>query len=651
MTEIAESRLSVARWGSGQIAVVSVGLVWIVLAAFWAAPAPFTVDGYVYRAMIDAIARNGSLFLDNGYATYRSEALAPMYAVISGDQLAPQYPGGWGILAAPAYMAAGVRGVMLVNAVASALTLPMIWIAAEALFRDRRVAVTAALIYALATFSVEYAVGFWPHAVTTFLVTAAFAATAHGWRGNDRDELRGFLFAGLAIGVAVNIRVDAILAAFAIATWLMGAARRPYAGLAMLLLGLAPGLAAATWINYAKFDRLSPVTYGKSSGGASIRNYAELLPLLAVGGLAALALGLERIRATVLRPAGIAAILAGLAAAVLSVPYLGALAWRLAHGAYVLVVDFQSVPFPGRGLFLTDYGTITAWGLFKKALLESLPYAAAVVVLTPGLLRGPNRAGLVLCLLFMLPFIAFFSLNTWHGGGSSNMRYFLNFMPVLAILSAMALHEISACADDRSWPALVGLLGVGGGAIVYAHWKGYPPAFLVQHTLPMAVVIGLAGLSILLAVTHGGLRATVARTMLGLFMLGLATAASVGWGLDLAASQQTRARNAEIAEHTRDLPANALLVTEALEASGFRMNRPPALTAHADFRHPELSPDLTGLVERAFAEGRPVFVQGRHVAERFVAAGAATGLSPRYGIAERFELYRLTPPGSEDAPR
>ena len=60
--------------------------------------------------------------------------------VVSGGRLAPQYPGGWGILAAPAYLAGGLRGVILVNAVASALTLPLIWLAASALFGDRRVA-------------------------------------------------------------------------------------------------------------------------------------------------------------------------------------------------------------------------------------------------------------------------------------------------------------------------------------------------------------------------------------------------------------------------------------------------------------------------------------------------------------------------------
>ena len=158
MAEIAGGQRRVLHWGTGEVAVTLVALIWILLAAFWAAPASFTEDGFIYQAMLDAFARNGSLFLDNGYEEYGSEALALNYVQIAEGRLAPQYPGGWAILGAPAWLLGGVRGIILLNAVAGALTLVMIWIAAEALFRDRTIAVTAALVYGLASFAVEYAV-------------------------------------------------------------------------------------------------------------------------------------------------------------------------------------------------------------------------------------------------------------------------------------------------------------------------------------------------------------------------------------------------------------------------------------------------------------------------------------------------------------
>ena len=88
-------------------------------------------------------------------------------------------------------------------------------------------------------------------------------------------------------------------------------------------------------------------------------------------------------------------------------------------------------------------------------VFKQLPYAALVMVLLPRLIRGPDRAPLALCGLFMLCFVAFFSLNTWHGGAGNNMRYFLNIVPVVAILSALALREISSVAGRRPAIAVI----------------------------------------------------------------------------------------------------------------------------------------------------------------------------------------------------
>lgn len=428
---------------------------------------------------------------------------------------------------------------------------------------------TAALIYGVASFAVEYAIGFWPHAVTTFFVSAAVAAAACGWRGETRHEMLGFLVAGLAIGVAVNIRVDAVLAVPGLAAWILIAARRPYVGLAMLALGLAPGLAAATWINYVKFGRLSPVTYGNNRGGASLDHYAKWLPVFGAVAVGFLLLGIDRVRAMLSGPLALAGLLACVAAAVMVVPSLTALASRLARGAFPLVVNFQAIPLPGWGLYLTEQGIITAWGLPKKALLESLPYVAATVLLLPRLFRGPNRTALALCFLFPLPFLAFFSLNTWHGGGN-NMRYFLSAVPALAILSAVALSEITHRLGERSWPALIAGSAALGGAILYAEVQGYPAGFILQHVLPTAIMTGLVGFAVVLWLTRGPVQGAAARAMLSLFTLGLATATVNGWGVDMVTSQHSRARNAQVIEKAAELPTNALIVSSMLEQTPFR---------------------------------------------------------------------------------
>ena len=635
--------IAAVRGDARTYAVAAVGVLWVVLAAFWAVPGVFGGDGLIYQAMSDAFVRNGSLFVENGYDFYPSAALAAENMVVSGGRLAPQYPGGWGILAAPAYLAGGLRGVILVNAVASALTLPLIWLAASALFGDRRVAATAALIYALATFAVDYALGFWPHGITTFLVTAAFAATAKGWRGTHHEGLWGLLVAGLAIGLAVNIRVDAILAAAAIGAWAMGAARRPYAALGVLALGLLPGLAVAAAINHAKFGSLSPFSYGRSSGGVSLSNYAELLPVLAVGGLAFLALGLKRVRAVAFRPGVQAVILAAVLAAILLLPPLRALALRIVQGFYVLVIDFQAHQVPGRGVLLMDDGTILMFGLTKKALLQSLPYAAVMIVLLPRLIRGPDRAPLALCVLFMLSFVAFFSVNTWHGGASNNMRYFLNIVPVMAILSALALREISNVAGRRPAIAVITEVALLSVVFAYVSWRGFSLGFAVENTLPTAIEMGIAVLSVAFLFSRQGFRAVAASALHGLVIVGLVTAFISVWFFDIQVNQNERRINTEMVALASRLPADALVMTFITSYAGYRLNQPPAMTAKADYATREFD---VGLVAHAFANGRPVYAQSRRLAETMIAKGAAGAATPVFGIDESKELFRMAPPGA-----
>ncbi len=639
------------RLGIGEIAVVLVGAIWILLAATWAIPAVLTIDGFVYHAMVDAFARNGSLFVENGLGEYGSSALRLSLMRDAGGQLAPQYPGGWGIVAAPAYLAGGLRGVIVMNAVASALTLALVWQAARALFADRALAVQAALIWGLATFAVDYAFGVWPHAVATCLVTAAVAAVATGWRGTAGAELKGALAAGLAIGLGLNIRVDALIAAVPLAVWLLGAGRRPYAALGMLLAGLAPGIAAATAINYAKFGIASPLTYGGVGGKANLGYYAELAPLIAVGAALSLAIGLGRVRAALSRPRVLGAVVLGVLAVALALPATRETLGRIATGFWILVVDFQAHPAPSAGLIEMPDGTIRMFGMVKKALLQSMPYAAAVIVVLPRIRSDPNRAAIGLCALFVGLWIVPFAFGTWHGGLANNMRYFLSLLPMLAILSAVALREIAILAADRSWAGPSAVLAVAGAAIGYAAARGYPLQYGFQSTLPNLVAGAIAALGGLTVLGPAALRGTLAAAVRGLFAFGLMVACLSGWIFDVEIARERRAANARAVELVADLPPDALVVTFAPAAAGFRVNRPPALTAVADFRRLKVGPDVGALVTRAFAEGRPVYVQGAYLAERMVRRGFAREPKPLYGLVEAREIYEVAPPAPGAGPQ
>ena len=645
MSEAIEQPQSTA--GSlGVIALTLVGVGWVVFAVFWAAPGVLIIDGFVYQAMIDSFAGQGSFFVTNGIDEYGAGPLRIALMRDVGGQLAPQYPGGWGIIAAPAYLAGGLRGVIVLNAVASALTLPLIWLAARALFAEHRLATTAALIYGLATFAIDYAFGFWPHGVTTFLVTAAVAAVVTGWRGSPAAELRGALIAGLVLGLGVNIRVDALFAAAPICIWLLGVGRRPYSSLGLLLVGLVPGLAFATAINLVKFGIPSPLTYGLSGGTTSLGYYAQLAPLVAAGALVALALGLARVRVALYRPLGLTLAVISVFMLLLAVPTLREIVLRVAAGAWVLVVDFQAHPTPAYGMTALEDGTFLMHGVVKKALLQSLPYAAAILVLAPRLWRGPDRAAVTFCILFIGLGILPFAFGNWHGGASTNMRYLLNIVPVLAILTAVALGEISILAQGRSAYAMMAIMAVGAGSLAFGAWRGYPLYFTYQQTLSNTAVFGIAVLSVMTLVTRGRVRGDIATTLRGLVVFSLMAAFFSAWYFDSRITQTKRALSAEMAELSSDLPNNALVVTYRPVFGAFRLNRPPALTAIGNIFSTEIDETLSALVERAFADGRPVFAQSRVLAEQMIAGGLTDVLTPRYGIDEDREFYELAPPGN-----
>jgi hypothetical protein len=289
------------------------------------------------------------------------------------------------------------------------------------------------------------------------------------------------------------------------------------------------------------------------------------------------------------------------------------------------------------------------FGVAKKALLQSLPYAAAVLVLAPRLWRGPDRAAVAFCALFIGLGILPFAFGRWHGGASTNMRYFLSLVPVLAILTAVALRQITDLAKGRSAYATVMVLVVGVGALAYGAWRGYPLDFTFQYTLSNAVILAVAGLSVLTLVTWGRVRGDMATMLRGLVVFGLMAAFFSAWYFDLRVSQNKRSITAGMAELSRDLPEDALVVSYSVETAGFWLNRPPALTAQADFLSAEIGAGLAALVTRALAEGRPVFAQGRFLAGQMVAEGIGSAMTPRYGIVPDLDLYQLTPPNSTGA--
>lgn len=310
-------------------------LVWLIYAAIAAPAGLYTDDEIIYAAMIDRFATSGSFIIENGYDIVPAESLRLVLMKAGPHGLAPQYPAGYAILATPFYLVGGLQGVIFLNALASVITLWLTFNIAERLFRDKRLAATAALIFALATFAVDYAFAIWPHAVANAFVAAAIFSTVKAIEEIDKAWLWA-LAAGTFIGLGVTIRADVIIAAPILLIWLFINSPRLAARMGAFTAALVAGLTIAAWLNYSKFGIFHPLSYGSSS----IYGYAQYLPLAIVAGALLLSLRFTRVQELLMQKRGIA-FLAVAIVAVLAIPALRDLTFKILRGLWVLIVDLK----------------------------------------------------------------------------------------------------------------------------------------------------------------------------------------------------------------------------------------------------------------------------------------------------------------------
>lgn len=587
----------------------------VVYALFVTQPGHFTVDEGAYHMMVRAMAEDGSLAVWNGYAETPSEEL--VYAMLRTDlrdpaspRMVPQYPATYAFIAAPFYMVAGFAGLFWLNLLAFFGAVWATAAIARRLYGDPGLALNAALILIAATYTWEYAQGAWPHSLSMFLVTAAVLAGINALQEESPGRATAWMAAaGLIVGIGAGIRYDAILAAPALALPFLFAAPpriRPLAGLAA---GLVPGLLLLTVTNHAKFGIFSPFTYGTDSqGGAdSIRSYIFLM----LAGSAAIGLAWIATRQRVRtlyegRPLWIAAAVALAIGAVIAMPQARALALRLADGILQLVVDLRFRPdIEEWGVSRTATGGLAYGEWLKHALLQSCPWLVMLGIPAADWLRrrDPGRA-----MLFLVigAFIVMYSRHLWHGGLSLNMRYFLPFLPLAAILGAESWKTLSADLPLR-WRRTA----IIGGLASVAIWI---PAIVSDATLavepvllntPLVIAAMLSVMLVLRAIPAGRLRPAIGVGGLALSATAMAWAFSISFAYDLPRSSISRALSYQVGSDIRQLvEPDAILFTRYANRVSTLIDDDirlafPRNDEFADFRR---------LLDIHLAQGRPVYL-------------------------------------------
>ncbi len=435
------------------ICLVVITTIWALI--FFVFPAGlFTIDEVIQLAGIDAFARTGGFTVENDALATGHEALRLWYLRPGAGGLAPQYPSGFTIIAAPFWMLGGVKGVMALNFAAALAVAALAGLIARDAVGTLRAGMAAAALTMGATFLADYAFAFWPHAIAVMISTFAVWA---GLRAVSTGDWRWSLAVGLALGFGGLIRVDVWFMVPALAMWAVLTSINPIRDLVLAGVGLAPGLLAASTLNWIKFAHFFPASYGSSSGGGgsgaiSAGGYNFAIFILAIAALACIIARLTKPRL------GWLAGLVGIAGVAVLDGGMGYLSNSL-RGVWVLGVDlrdFRGVDID-RFIRSTPEGGVIFYFTLKKALVQSMPWLGALPALWLMARNGREAERRFASLLAVTAptLMLFFASREWHGGLSSNLRYFLALAPLFAVGAIIAIDRLPG---HRVW-------GWGAGAV------------------------------------------------------------------------------------------------------------------------------------------------------------------------------------------
>ncbi|WP_260483663.1 ArnT family glycosyltransferase [Sphingomicrobium flavum] len=433
-------------------------LVWI-----WFAPAGIAgLDETIYFAGADALRKTGSFAVENGASQFNHDALRLYVMVFGPNGLVPQYPVGSALAGAPMLALFGLRGMMLVNALAAVATLFVTRALARQLFKDDRVANVAPLLLAVGTFFPEFAFAVWPHAVSILCVTAGLLLALRAFEVDRPDADRQALLAGLVIGIGLLFRMDTLLLLPGLGAIALFYAPRPVRSMLLVGLGMVPALVISSFANQQKFGSWNPITYGKDGGFTALSTHVGPAIFVIVAGLALLGwrhLGFPHPGRKI---SAIAAAVLGIALLVFT-PTRD-IVIRYLEGFWGLTVDARTIEDGRSGIFSPDPSVKFFWGHSKQAIAQSAPWIGCLFLLV-GLKTTPEqRKSLLIIAIVALSWSFPLFLLSWHGGGGNNMRYLAPLLPLLAILAcwliAGLMERVERPYFTMGWGVVLGALAL-----------------------------------------------------------------------------------------------------------------------------------------------------------------------------------------------
>jgi hypothetical protein len=425
--------------------------------------------------------------------------------------------------------------------------------------------------FVLASFSIEYAQGVWPHMLAVALVLAAFDFI--GRLGNSDRSRRSALmlaaFAGLCAGAAAGVRYQNVAIAGLLGLTLLVWHR---SAILPFVLGLALPLFVSGAMNANRIGSWNPISKGP---GYTKMGLAHQAP--------------ER-----------------------------------AHDAFTSTwaraVDFTAWPQPRPDGAVEDVfrkhpvtGAFQQLGGLKKALLQSSPWAL-VSLLAVALAWRRRRDGVdsrhILELrrisLLVAGVLGMFALYGFrHDGLCFNQRYLLELMPLLSIALAIALADL-----DLRWKFLAA--GATGGVVLGVLVTQLEPGDVTRQLAVMKAPLVLAAAAVgawLLARRPGRVRAGTFTVLLG---VNLGWAGAIHLREDLVESRKLRDTNRQrLNDFEAAVPAGHPIAIIAYYGNKDAFG-PLTLDRDVVIVDPwiDRSASIRLLVDAMVAQGRTIFVAG-----------------------------------------
>lgn len=603
--------------------IAAIALVATILIGWAASPSGlFTVDEYFYLRAAEAMANAGALDFRQ-FDVAGAPALDMTFAKPSDAEgrLAPQYPSGYALLAAPFYAMLGIKGLTLLNALSGFLSLWLTLRIARALGADAQTSLLALAILALATFWSTYLYAVWPHMLALAIMLGVVDRAIKAGEG----DIRAAIAAGFLTGLGQNVRIDMIVLAPAVVVWLRLFCSGPTRFSSVLFtLALTPGLAIAAWTNLMKFGVFNPFTYDNAVASNDPSAFTILAAAAAAGVFTVVTFDCRK----ALRAPAVRAALAGLILlALIAIPQIRA----LPGGYWYALIDAQSYQHLDRqiGIERNEWGWLVFYGFSKKALAESLPFIALLTFPIVRLFRGAMTRGEGLLFLVMGAVATLYSFNQTDSGLGLNARFLIPLLPPAAILCVIEFRRLAHEGQLNSMRSARLALIAFTGFLALRFSILSPGALAVPLDLypQLALAAGLAALSLLHAVRPS---AESAGRVASLAALTFGAAAAIS-ATDLIRDQAYRSH----------IEKQAALYGAELSVDGLVFTAQPILFAKAaanglGVAYPGLAPaaeELT-VVGRYQETGRCVYAHGEEASERLSGelglSGALKSLGPAF---------------------